>query len=112
LVKRAGLSLVGLKVFRRHIVFRDLPGVYFRDVCVGCIFHPADRIGLKELPFLGQFCDALGARLRDVRQSLRVARLAGGIRRSPLLFRCNNSVGVDFLIVSMFHGFLVARGMP
>jgi hypothetical protein len=33
--------------------------MYFRHVRIGRVFDPADYFGLKGLPLLDQFCDAL-----------------------------------------------------
>ena len=71
------MSLISFQVFGGNIVFSDLFCVNFGYVRVGCIFHTADRFGLKELSLFDQFLDALGACLGDVRQSLRVPGLAG-----------------------------------
>ena len=60
-------GLICPQVFGRHIILRDLSGVNFSHVRVGCVFHTADRFGLKELPFLDQFFDAGRACLREVR---------------------------------------------
>jgi len=38
-------SLISLQVFRRHIVLRDLFGVNFSHVCVGCIFYASRPSG-------------------------------------------------------------------
>jgi len=70
-------GLIFPQVFGRHIVLRELPGVNFSHVRVGCTFHSADRFGFKGLPLLEQFLDALRASLRDIRQPLSVPRLAG-----------------------------------
>ena len=69
--------LISLQIFRRYIVLWDLFRVNFSYVRVGRVFHSADRFGLKGLPLLDQFFDALPACLRDIRQSLSVPRLAG-----------------------------------
>jgi hypothetical protein len=71
------MSLISIQVFRRHIVLRDLFGVNFSHVRIGCIFYAADYFGLKGLTFLDQFFDALRACFGDARQSLRVPGLAG-----------------------------------
>jgi hypothetical protein len=79
-VELAGLrmrSLIAHQVFQGHIVLTDLLGVNFRYVRVGRIFHSLNRVGLKELPLLDQFCDALRSGLRDIRQPLSVPGLAG-----------------------------------
>ena len=70
-------GLISLQIFRRHIAFGELPGVNFSHVRVGRIFYPADRFSLEGLPLFEQFCDALGACLGDIRQSLSVPGLPG-----------------------------------
>jgi len=70
-------SLIPLQVLRRHVVLGDLLGVHLRYIRVGRIFDSLKRVGLKELPLLDQFCDALRSGLRDIRQPLSVPRLAG-----------------------------------
>jgi len=68
---------IRVQVFGRHIVLRDLSGVYFSHVRVGCIFYAVDYFGLVGLTFLDQFFDALRASLGNARQSLSVPGLAG-----------------------------------
>ena len=51
--------LIPPQVFGRHIVLGDLLGVNFSHVWVRRIFHSANGFGLKGLPLLEQFFDAL-----------------------------------------------------
>lgn len=69
-------SLIAPLVFGRHIILWNFSCVDFSHVRLGRIFDPVDRFGLKGLPLLDQFQDALRTRLGDVRQSLSVAGLA------------------------------------
>ena len=69
--------LIRVQVFGRHIVLGDLSRVNFSHVRVGCVLNTFDRLGLEGLPFFHEFFNALRACLRDIRQSLGVAGLAG-----------------------------------
>jgi hypothetical protein len=90
------LLLIFLLIFQRHIVFRDLSGVNFSHVRVGCIFHSGDHLCLEGLPLFDQFFDALRPCLSHVRQSLCVAGLSGGCGARPLLSSGGgNCVGSD-----------------
>jgi len=105
-------GLICVQVFRRHIVLGDLFGVNFGDVCVGCIFHAADRFGFEGLSLFQQFFDTLRACLRDVRQSLSVPGLAGRLRTSALLPGRSDTVRSGFRIVFLLHALIVARDLP
>jgi hypothetical protein len=60
-----------------HIVLGDLFRVNFGDIGVGCIFYTSDCFGLKGLPLLEEFRDALRACPGEIGQPLSVSGLTG-----------------------------------
>ncbi len=68
---------IPVQIFGRHIVLRHFSCVNFSHVRVGRIFHAFNHFSLEGLSLLDQFLDAFRVSLLDVRQSLRVPRLAG-----------------------------------
>jgi hypothetical protein len=52
-------ELILVLVFKRHVILWGLPRVNFGHVGIRRIFHSADHIGLKGLPFFKKFFNAL-----------------------------------------------------
>src|ERR1019366_6494753 len=97
-------GLIRAEVFGRDVVLGNFSGVNFRHVRVGRIFDAGDGFGLEGLALLQQFLDALGACPCYVRESLRVAGLAGRTGTASLPGGRRYSVRSESFIVWFLHG--------
>jgi len=90
-IRRCGLPQGGIgllsvfRVFERKFIFGPFVNANLALVGVGCVFDPADRIGLESLPLFDQFLDAFRIHVDSARQSLKVTRLPGRTRAQASL---------------------------